>query len=37
VFNHPGNPSGVAQTGILSTRNSGTSPRVIQLTGRFTW
>jgi hypothetical protein len=37
VFNHPGNPSGVAATGILSTRNSGVSPRVLQLTGRFTW
>jgi hypothetical protein len=37
VFNHPGNPSGVAATGILSTRNSGTNPRVIQLTGRMTW
>jgi hypothetical protein len=37
VFNHPGNPSAVAATGILGTRNSGVSPRVLQLTGRFTW
>lgn len=37
VFNHPGNPSGIASTGILSTRNSGVAPRVLQLTGRFTW
>jgi hypothetical protein len=37
VFNHPGNPSGVASTGILSTRNSGVSPRVLQLTARMTW
>jgi hypothetical protein len=37
VFNHPGNPSAVASNGVLSTRNSGVSPRVLQLTGRFTW
>jgi hypothetical protein len=37
VFNHPGNPSGVATTGILNTRNSGVAARVLQLTGRFTW
>jgi len=37
VFNHPGNPSAVAATGILSTRSSGMNPRVIQLTGRMTW
>lgn len=37
VFNHPGNPSAVAATGVLNTRNSGVSPRVLQLTGRFTW
>jgi hypothetical protein len=37
VFNHPGNPSAVAQTGILSTRNSGSTPRVLQLTARMSW
>jgi hypothetical protein len=37
VLNHPGNPSLVASTGILSTRNSGMNPRVIQLTLRLTW
>ncbi len=37
VFNHPGNPSGVASTGILSTRNSGANPRVLQLTARLSW
>lgn len=37
VFNHPGNPSGVATTGILNTRNSGVAARVLQLTGRLTW
>jgi hypothetical protein len=37
VFNHPGNPSAVAQTGILSTRASGMSPRVTQLTLRVIW
>jgi hypothetical protein len=37
VLNHPGNPSAVANTGILSTRNSGVSPRVLQLTLRLSW
>ena len=37
VFNHPGNPSAVGANGVLSTRNSGTTPRVLQLTGRLTW
>ncbi len=37
VFNHPGNPSGVSSTGVLSTRNSGSSAREIQLTLRLTW
>jgi hypothetical protein len=40
VFNHPGNPGGlssVANTGVLSTRTSGMSPRVLQLTLRLTW
>jgi hypothetical protein len=37
ILNNPNNPIGIAQTGILSTRNSGGAPRVIQLTGRFIW
>jgi hypothetical protein len=37
VFNHPGNPSGVASTGFLSTRNSGYGARTIQLALRFSW
>ena len=37
VFNHPGNPSGVSSTGILSVRNSGTGARQMQLTLRLTW
>jgi hypothetical protein len=37
VFNHPGNPSSVANTGFLSTRNSGQGARQVQLTLRFTW
>ena len=37
VLNHPGNPSGVAATGIISTRKSGISPRVLQLTLRLTY
>lgn len=35
VLNHPGNPSAVASTGVLSTRASGISPRVVQLTLRL--
>jgi hypothetical protein len=37
VFNHPGNPSGVATNGVLGTRSSGQGPRVLQLTLRLTW
>jgi hypothetical protein len=37
VLNHPGNPSGVANTGILSTQASGNSPRQLQLTLRLIW
>ncbi len=37
VLNHPGNPSGVGSTGVLSTRASGASPRVLQLTLRLTY
>jgi hypothetical protein len=37
VFNNPNNPTSVASTGILSTRNSGSSARVTQLTGRLQW
>ncbi len=37
VLNHPGNPSGVGSNGVLSTRNSGSSARVAQLTLRLSW
>jgi hypothetical protein len=37
VFNHPGNPSSVASTGFLSTRNSGYGARTLQLALRLTW
>jgi hypothetical protein len=37
VLNNPGNPNSVASTGVLSTRSSGNSPRVLQLTARLTW
>lgn len=37
VLNHPGNPNSVANTGILSTQNSGNDPRMLQLTLRLTW
>lgn len=37
VLNHPGNPRGVASTGMLATRNSGGGARTLQLTMRLTW
>jgi len=37
VLNHPGNPTGVGANGVLSTRASGSSPRVTQLTVRLHW
>jgi hypothetical protein len=37
VFNHPNNPTSVASTGILSTRNSGSNARVTQLGARLQW
>jgi hypothetical protein len=37
VLNHPGNPSAVADTGILSTQASGQPARQLQLTLRLTW
>ena len=37
VFNHPNDPTSIATTGILSTRNSGSSARTTQLGARFQW
>jgi hypothetical protein len=37
VFNHPNNPTAVAGTGVLSTQNSGSAARVMQLALRLTW
>jgi len=37
VLNHPGNPSGVGSTGVLSTRSSGMPARVAQLILRVLW
>jgi hypothetical protein len=37
VLNHPGNPTGVADTGILSTQSSGNSAREVQFTLRLLW
>ena len=37
VLNHPGNPSGVGDTGILSTQASGQAARQLQVTLRVTW
>jgi hypothetical protein len=37
VLNHPGNPSGVASDGILSTRSSGQGARELQLTLRLSF
>ena len=37
VLNAPGNPSGIASTGVLSTRSSGNAARLLQLTIRLSW
>ena len=37
TFNHPNNPTAIADTGILSTRNSGSNARVLQLGLRLSW
>jgi hypothetical protein len=37
VFNHPNNPTSIAVTGILSTRNSGSGARTTQLGARLQW
>jgi len=37
VLNHPGNPSGIASTGVLSVRSSGNAARILQLTLRLIW
>lgn len=37
VLNHPNDPIAVDQTGVLTTRNSGSAARVMQLTARLIW
>jgi carboxypeptidase family protein len=37
VLNNPNNPTGIAQDGLLSTRNSGSAARTMQLTIRLIW
>jgi hypothetical protein len=37
VLNNPNNPTSVAATGILATRNSGSAARTTQLTMRVIW
>jgi len=37
VFNHPNDPTAVGANGVLSTRNSGSGARVMQLGGRLQW
>jgi len=37
ALNHPNNPTSVAVTGILSTRNSGSNARTTQLGARLSW
>jgi hypothetical protein len=37
VFNNPNNPTGVSGNGVLSTRNSGSPARVMQLALRLNW
>ena len=37
VLNHPNDPISVDQSGVLTTRNSGSGARVMQLTARLMW
>jgi hypothetical protein len=37
VLNHPNNPAGIANTGILATQNSDNDARMTQLSLRLTW
>jgi len=37
VLNAPGNPNTIGENGFLNTRNSGNSPRTLQLTLRLSW
>ena len=37
VFNHPNNPTAIGSNGVLSTRNSGSGARVMQLGARLQW
>jgi hypothetical protein len=37
VFNNPNNPTAIAGTGVLSTRNSGSAARIMQLALRLNW
>ncbi len=37
VFNNPNNPTAVGGDGVLSTRNSGSGARVMQLGARLSW
>lgn len=37
AFNHPNDPTSIADSGILSTRNSGSNARVMQLGLRLMW
>jgi hypothetical protein len=37
VLNHPNNPAGIANTGILATQNSDNDARITQLSLRLSW
>ena len=37
IFNHPNNPTAIGANGVLSTRNSGSGARVMQLGARLMW
>jgi len=37
VLNNPNDPTAITNDGLLSTRNSGSSARVTQLTVRLMW
>jgi hypothetical protein len=37
ILNNPNNPTGISEDGLLSTRNSGSAARTMQLTVRLIW
>jgi hypothetical protein len=37
VLNAPGNPNSIGTNGVLNTRSSGNTPRILQLSLRLSW